>query len=452
MSSSTTVEVNFDGLIGPSHNYGGMSHGNLASQNNAGEISNPREAALQGLEKMRMLVRAGFTQGILPPLERPNMSFLWEAGFHGSEASMIEKAVKRAPRLLKAAYSASSMWAANAATVSPSADTKSGHLELTTANLSSMLHRSIEAEDTYDSLYQIFPMTDYEEGNGCVRNRFVIHPALPTHPDFADEGAANHVRLCAEHGAQGIELFVYGRDAGETATRFPARQSRLASQSIADSHSLRPERTVFAKQSAKAVNAGAFHNDVVCVGTLDTLFFHEHAFENTAQTLSDLRAASEGLFELQPVMVRDKDVPLQDAIKSYLFNSQLLQWPGEDRLVLLAPTETRDTESTRLYCERLVQSNGPIGRVEYVDVRQSMRNGGGPACLRLRVVMTENERAACHPGILLDDARIDALQAVVRVTYRERLATADLADPQFAEECRIARSEIVRVLGLDRLV
>ncbi|MEM9573375.1 MAG: N-succinylarginine dihydrolase [Pseudomonadota bacterium] len=451
MSSSTTVEVNFDGLIGPSHNYGGMSHGNLASQNNAGEISNPRDAALQGLEKMRMLVRAGFCQGILPPLDRPNMPFLWEAGFHGSEVDMIEKAVKRAPRLLKAAYSASAMWAANAATVSPSPDTRSGHLELTTANLSSMLHRSIEPEDTFDTLYQIFPMTDYEEGNGCVRNRFVVHPALPSHPDFADEGAANHVRLCAEHGAPGVELFVYGRDAGETATRFPARQSKFASQSIAASHSLRPERTVFAKQSAKAVNAGAFHNDVVCVGTLDTLFFHEHAFENTAQTLSDLRVASEGLFELKPVIVRESDVPLQDAIKSYLFNSQLLQWPGEDRLVLLAPTETRDTESTRLYCERLVEGNGPIGRVEYVDVRQSMRNGGGPACLRLRVVMTAEERAACHQGVLLDEARIDALQAVVRVTYRDRLSSADLADPKFAEECRVARSEVMRVLGLDRL-
>ena len=86
MSSTETVEVNFDGLIGPSHNYGGMSDGNLASQNNAGDVSNPREGALQGLEKMRMLLRAGFVQGILPPLERPNLGFLVDAGFHGSDA------------------------------------------------------------------------------------------------------------------------------------------------------------------------------------------------------------------------------------------------------------------------------------------------------------------------------------------------------------------------------
>lgn len=442
MSSSETVEVNFDGLIGPSHNYGGMSDGNLASQTNAGDVSNPREAALQGLEKMRLLVKAGFVQGVIPPLERPNLCFLEDIGFRGSPAEQIESIAKNAPRLLKVAYSASSMWTANAATISPSADTVDGRLHLTPANLSSMLHRSLEPEDTHDTLTEIFP----------IGKRFHRSLPLPMHADFSDEGAANHVRLCAEHGAQGVELFVYGREAGESVAGFPARQTRLASESVARSHGLRPARTVFARQAAKAINAGAFHNDVVCVGTLDTLFFHEHAFEDTDTVLADLRKAAEALFELKPVMVPDAEVPLQDAIKSYLFNSQLLQWPGEDRLVLLAPTETRDTETTRTYCERLVQGNGPIGRVQYVDVRQSMRNGGGPACLRLRVVMTPQERAACHQGVLLDEAKIDALQEVVRDTYRDRLSSADLADPAFANECLNARAALLRVLDLEVLI
>lgn len=442
MSSSETLEVNFDGLIGPSHNYGGMSDGNLASQNNAGDVSNPREGALQGLEKMRMLVRAGFVQGILPPLERPNLGFLVDAGFHGSDADIIAAAAKIEPRLLKAAYSASSMWTANAATISPSADTKDGRLHLTTANLSSMLHRSIEHPETTASLASIFENDAH----------FNVHAALPMHEDFADEGAANHVRLSASHGGEGVELLVYGRDAGEAVSGFPARQTRLASQSIARAHGLRDNRTVLARQASTAINAGAFHNDVVCVGTLDTLFFHEHAFEDTAQTLADLSAAAEGLFELKPVMVPQAEVPLEDAITSYLFNSQLLQWPGEDRLVLLAPMETQETETTRRYCERLVDGNGPIGRVHYVDVRQSMRNGGGPACLRLRVVMTAEERAACHQGVLLDEAKIDALQAVVRETYRDRLSVADLADPRFAEECLQARERLLRVLDLGALI
>ncbi|MEM9054775.1 MAG: N-succinylarginine dihydrolase [Pseudomonadota bacterium] len=439
---SGTVEVNFDGLIGPSHNYGGMSDGNLASQGNAGEVSNPREAALQGLEKMRLLVKAGFVQGVLPPLERPNLGFLADAGFGGSDKQMIEAAAKSEPRLLKAAYSASSMWTANAATVSPSADTADGRLHFSAANLSSMLHRSLEHPETTATLATLF------EHDGA----FGVHGALPMHEDFSDEGAANHVRLCGEHGGQGVELFVYGREAGERVTGFPARQTRLASESIARSHGLKPERTVFARQSAKAINAGAFHNDVVCVGTLETLFFHEHAFEDTDGTLAALRAAGQGLFDLKPVMVPDSEVPLSDAIKSYLFNSQLLQWPGEDRLVLLAPTETQDTDSTRAFCERMVEGNGPIGRVHYVDVRQSMRNGGGPACLRLRVVMTAAERAAMHQGVLLDEAKIDELQDVVRATYRDRLAVSDLADPAFAEECFAARIGLLNVLGLEGLV
>lgn len=442
MSSSETVEVNFDGLIGPSHNYGGMSDGNLASQGNAGDVSNPREAALQGLEKMRMLVRAGFVQGVIPPLARPNLNFLEDIGFRGTTSEAIETVAQASSRMLKVAYSASSMWTANAATIAPSVDTQDGRLHLTPANLSSMLHRSLEPEDTYETLSKIFPMSAM----------FHHSMPLPMHADFSDEGAANHVRLCSEHGAPGVELFVYGREAGESVTGFPARQTRLASESVARNHGLRDDRTVFARQATKAINAGAFHNDVVCVGTLDTLFFHEHAFEDTAQTISDIQAASDGLFELKPVLVPEAEVPLADAIKSYLFNSQLLQWPGEDRLVLLAPSETQETASTRAYCEQLVQGNGPIGRVQYVDVRQSMRNGGGPACLRLRVVMTPEERAACHQGVLLDEAKIDALQSVVRATYREQLSAIDLADPAFAHECMHARTEVLKVLGLEALI
>ncbi len=441
MSDTSAVEVNFDGLIGPSHNYGGMSEGNIASANNAGDVSRPREAALQGLEKMRLLVNAGFVQGVLPPLPRPNFDFLLSAGFNGAEASAIENAGQQAPHLLKAAYSASAMWAANAATVSPSADTSDGRLHLSAANLSTMLHRSLEHSDTTASLQAIFHDPEY----------FAVHAALPMHADFSDEGAANHVRLCGDHHKEGVELFVYGRNAGESGLKFPARQSKLASQSITRLHGLKPERTVLAKQSTVAIDAGAFHNDVVCVGACDTLFFHEHAFQDTEETLADLRAASNGLFELKPVMVPDEEVPLSDAISSYLFNSQLLKWPGEDRLVLLAPTETQETASTRAYCQRLVEGNGSIGRVEFVDVRQSMRNGGGPACLRLRVVMTSPQIEACHQGVFLDNQKIDDLQDVVRRTYRETLTAADLADTSFASECRLAREALLEVLDLGGL-
>ncbi len=441
MSSPDAVEVNFDGLIGPSHNYGGMSAGNLASTHNAGDVSNPREAALQGLEKMRHLIQAGLTQGVLPPLPRPNLDLLVSAGFTGSDQNILEGAAQGAPHLLKAAYSASAMWAANAATVSPSVDAADGRLHLSVANLSTMLHRSIEHPDTVASLLSIF--SDPE----C----FAVHEALPMHAAFSDEGAANHVRLCNAHGEPGIELFVYGRDEAPSGTHFPARQTHLASQSIARRHMLNAQRTVFARQSVAAIEAGAFHNDVVCVGTRDTLFFHEQAFEDTDSTLRDLKRASEGLFDFKPVMVSAADVPLEDAIRSYLFNSQLLVWPGEDRLVLLAPMEVHETPSTRAYCETLVSGNGPIGRVEFIDVRQSMRNGGGPACLRLRVVMTEQERAAAHQPCLLNEAKIDKLADIVAQSYRDRVVPSDLADIEFARECWSAREQLLAALEMEEL-
>lgn len=435
------VEVNFDGLIGPSHNYGGLSDGNLASSRNAGDISNPRIAAIQGLEKMRVLVRSGLVQGVLPPLPRPDFDLLVSAGFKGTDAQIIQEAASTAPRLLKAAYSASSMWAANAATVSPSADTADGRLHLTVSNLLTMLHRSRESPHTEAVLRSVFEN----------ESAFAVHSALPAHADFSDEGAANHVRLCAEHGAPGVELFVYGRDTGEAIQGFPTRQTRLAGEAITRAHLLSPQQCVTARQSKRAINGGAFHNDVVCVGALDTLFFHEAAFEDPKSVLSALQLAGDSLFELKAVMVPEAEVSLEDAVGSYLFNSQLLQIPGEERLVLLAPFEVRETATTRHYCEKLVAGNGPIGRVEFVDVRQSMRNGGGPACLRLRVVMTALEREKCHAGVLLDDRKIDELQETVRVTYRDRLAPADLADPGLADECRFAREALLDVIGLKHL-
>ena len=277
---SKAWEVNFDGLIGPSHNYGGLSDGNLASGANKGLVSRPKEAALQGLEKMRLLVKAGLKQGVLPPPLRPRLGFLVDAGFGVEGKGAIEEAAISAPHHLKVAYSASNMWAANAATVSPSIDSVHDKVFLTTANLSTMLHRSLEGDETRQTLAAIFEPRQ-GEGKACVRG------ALPAHADFSDEGAANHVRLCAAHGEQGVELFVYGREAGESTRGFPARQTRLASQSIVRAHGLRAERTVLAQQARRAIEAGAFHNDVVCVGTLDTLFFHEFAFEDTAQTLAD---------------------------------------------------------------------------------------------------------------------------------------------------------------------
>jgi succinylarginine dihydrolase len=432
----TAVEANADGLVGPTHSYAGLAPGNLASEINSGEASNPRAAVIEGLTKMRRLHDWGVPQFVLPPHERPLIPFLRGLGFTGSDAQVLERAWKDQPVLAAAASSASSMWAANAATVTPSADSGDGRVHFTPANLITNLHRSLEGEQTTRALRRLFP----------DQARFAVHDPLHAQPHFADEGAANHVRLCADHGEPGVNLFVYGRGAWEPWTgRHPARQTREAFEAIQRRH--RAGGAVFARQAKAAIDAGAFHNDVVCVGTKDTLFFHELAFDNRSEMESDVRRAAQG-FEPQFVEVSNADLPIEDAVKSYLFNSQLLALPGEDRLTLLAPVETQENPRAHAAAEALAQSNGPIGRVEYVDVRQSMRNGGGPACLRLRVVLTGEDLAAANPAQRFDPALQDRLTAWAKSRYRDQLAPSDLADPLLLDESRTALDELTQILDL----
>ncbi len=434
---TSAVEANADGLIGPTHSYAGLSPGNLASSLNKGEASNPRAAVLQGLDKMKTLADLGLPQYVLPPHERPDIPFLRSLGFTGSDAAVLETAWQTAPSFAAAACSASPMWAANAATVTPSADAADGRVHFTPANLHTNLHRSLEHQQTRRALDALFPDP----------TRFAVHDALPAVAHLADEGAANHVRLCAEHGAPGVNLLVWGREAFEPwADAFPARQTREASQAIARRH--QAARPVFPRQSRAAIAGGTFHNDVVCVGALETLFFHELAFEDTAGTKAAIRAAADGLFEPQFVEVSNADLPLADAISSYLFNSMLVQIPGEDRLTLICPTETRDNPRSHAVAQKLAASNGPIGAVRFVDVRQSMRNGGGPACLRLRVVLTEAEQAATNPAMRLTDGLYTRLSAWGAARYRDSLTPADLADPALLDESRVALDELTDLLDL----
>src|SRR5207248_4434793 len=135
MNRATTIEVNFAGLPGPTHNYSGLAEGNLASERHRSRVSNPRQAALQGLAKMKALADRGFAQAVLPPHERPDMAALRAVGFAGDDSAMLRSAAKAAPQLLAACSSAAAMWVANAATVSPSTDTADARVHFTPANL-----------------------------------------------------------------------------------------------------------------------------------------------------------------------------------------------------------------------------------------------------------------------------------------------------------------------------
>lgn len=436
--SAPAVEANADGLVGPTHSYVGLSPGNLASEHNKGLVSNPRAGVLQGLWKMKRLADHGLPQFVLPPQERPFVPVLKSLGFPGAtDAQVIEAAWKTAPAIAAAASSASSMWAANAATVTPSADALDGRVHFTPANLVSNLHRSFEPEQTRRALTRLFPDP----------RRFAVHEPLPAVHHFGDEGAANHVRLCADHGEPGVNLFVWGREAWEHwSGRFPARQTLEASEAVARRHGA--HRPVFVRQARSAIEAGVFHNDVVCVGARKCLLFHERAFEDKALALDGVRRAAGEHFQPEFVEVREADLPLEDAVRAYLFNSMLVALPGEDRLTLIAPLETKENPHAHAAAEALASSNGPIGRVDYIDVRQSMRNGGGPACLRLRVVLTEQELHAANPFQRMDDALYARLTQWAETWYREALAPDDLADPRLLEESRGALDQLTAILNL----
>jgi len=430
------MEINFDGIPGPTHNYSGLAAGNIASALHAGAVSNPREAALQGLAKMRELARRGFAQAVLPPHERPNLPLLRTLGFSGDDAQVLASAAREAPHLLASSASAAAMWVANAATVSASADTADARVHFTPANLASHLHRAIEAPTHARVLRAIFADPAH----------FVVHGPLPSVRELGDEGAANHTRFAVDDASPGVDFFVYGASRGATApARFPARQTREACEALARRHGLRPERVVFARQKLEAIDAGVFHNDVIAVGARTTLFCHEHAWEDQDSVLATLRGRIGPAFTA--FVVHESEVALADAVRTYLFNSQLLA-RDDGRFTLVAPAECSEDPKVVRVLERLSQPGGPFADVLTFDLRQSMRNGGGPACLRLRVPLLPEQRAAVAANVFLDAALARALESWIVRHYRDRLAPEDLADPQLLHESRAALDELTALLAL----
>ena len=413
------LEINFDGIIGPSHNYAGLSPGNLAATRNRGLTAHPRAAALQGVAKMRANLRLGLAQGILLPHLRPNHR--WLADLATDYAA--------APAHLQAqALSASAMWAANAATVSPAPDTADGRCHISVANLATLAHRSHEWPGTLAQLRLAF-----------AHPAFAVHAPVPT--PFGDEGAANHMRLATGHDRPGVEIFVYGKPGGP----FPARQHPEASAAIARRHGLDPARTLFVQQSPEAIAAGAFHNDVVAVANGRVLFAHEHAFADREQFFDDLRRAFP---QLELVEVPAAQVSLEDAIASYLFNAQLVTLPSGET-ALIVPEEARETPSVWAWLEAHLAGNGPIRQVEVVDVRQSMANGGGPACLRLRVVA---DPATIDSRFLVDDARLDVIASVIEKHWPEAIAAQEIAEPALVDKIETARRALFEALGTVELI
>ena len=431
-----SFEANFDGLVGPTHNYAGLSEGNVASKLSANDISSPKSAALQGIAKMKALHDMGMTQGVFAPQERPDILSLRRLGFSGTDANVLEQAHKGAPNVLSACFSASSMWTANSSTVSPSGDTTDGKVHFTPANLTNKFHRSLEPEITGNILKAVFNDDKH----------FNHHLHLNENDHFGDDGAANHTRLCNNYGEQGIEIFTFGKYAFNNAKpipkKFPARQTLEASQAVARLHGLRDDNVVYVQQNPDVIDQGVFHNDVISVGNQNVMFYHEQAFLNTDAFLNELNTkfAAIGSDDLHCIKVATEEVSLDDCVKTYLFNTQIITL-NDGTMAIIAPMHCHDNPRVKAYLDRLVTSNTPIKQVKYFDVNESMKNGGGPACLRLRVAMTETELAAVNQHCIMSDALYGNLETWINKHYRDQLSFDDLRDPNLLVESRTALDE-----------
>ena len=435
MINRSMIEVNFDGLVGSSHNYSGLASGNFASYNNKGRLSNPKEAALQGLRKMQFMDSLGLVQGVFPPQERPDLKTLRDLGFRGTDEQIIAKASVESPRVFKSCYSSSAMWAANCATISPASDTEDGKIHITPANLSSQFHRSLEASASGQFLKQIFRDPNY----------FVHHDPLPAVGYFGDEGAANHLRLCGHYGERALEVFVYGRRGQETESL--ARQSLAASKSIARLHRLSEDKTLFIEQNPQVIKEGVFHNDVISVNNLNVLFFHEKAFSNSDEKLATAQHMISGDTPLYLIKTLESEVPLSEAVATYLFNSQIISL-SDGSMALVSPFECRDNANVHRYLQSVLAQDNPIKQLFFVDLRQSMNNGGGPACLRFRVVMDEHALSGVNPSVIFNDQLYGRLKLWVEKHFRDRLAPADLQDPALAVESWAALDHLTQILDL----
>lgn len=434
------TEVNFDGLVGPTHNFGGLSAGNVASQESRGAVSNPRAAALQGIDKMRVVADLGVAQAVLPPQPRPSLATLRRLGFGGTPEAVLGRVAETAPHLLRLSSSASSMWAANAATVAPGTDTLDGRLHVVPANLEHMFHRSIEAETTHAVLARIF----------ADPSRFQVHEPLPS-AHLADEGAANHTRLVSTSGAV-MHLFAWGRSAfcpdDDGPRKYPARQTREASEALARLLAIPPASALFPRQHPAGIDAGAFHTDVLAVGHRHFFMAHELAFASHADVAAEIDRRSGG--SIAQVWATNDELPAGDAVAAYPFNSQVLtaRQGDTDEIVIVAPAESRENPRARAFLDRVVQAENPVRRVVYIDVGQSMRNGGGPACLRQRVPLRRDDLVRLGARVMFDAALEAELRSWIQRRYRDRMTAADLADPALWRESAEALDELTKILEL----
>ncbi len=432
------VEINIDGLVGPSHHFGGLGVGNVASHEHQHQRSNPRQAAMEGLQKAWLLKSLGVPQFVFLPPVRPRLSLLSELGFQGTILEQLAAAREDAPQALSAVFSSAFMWMANAATVTAASDSIDGRLHYTPANLISSWHRASEAAERAPQLDSLLARVANTQ----------MHRPLPSMLPLRDEGAANHMRLCDPSGRRGFNVFVYGVDdsqADQQPARFLPRHTRAASQAIARLHQLPSDRTFFLRQHPQAIDAGVFHNDVIATSCDHMLVHHEFAFLHGESELKRLEFQFEQACRqpLMRIVISNSQLPLADAVRSYLFNSQIVRPAAtgaradSPRYILICPHHCEQIPAvTQLIASWLADPHFPIDEVRFVRLAESMANGGGPACLRLRMRLEYDEVHRLSAKYQLTAELFDRLSAAIEKWYPQSLSIDDLCNSEFLSELK----------------
>lgn len=446
--STPYLQIHFDGLVGPTHHYGGLSSGNLASIENKGNVSYPREAFLQGLKKASFIFsQTGTAQGLLPPQDRPALRILRNYyGWNGNDEALLVK-LSNHPILLQRLTNSAFMWAANSATTAPSCDTLDGKLHIVPANLFAKAHRSFESLFSY-RLFKVI-CSSLEENDQAI-----VH--LPIDPIIfgGDEGAANHTRFARDYGdPESVHLFVYGHDGNRNNEMTTARQSYEASIKISELLQLNPQKIIFAKQSRQAIDQGIFHMDVAGVGELNLWLVHQNAFESVERVRQEIQNRLH--VPLLTHLATSEQMSLaNDAIPSYIFNSQIIQ-THENYLALVVPEECRSYKNVQVYLNTLLEApHLPVNKVHYFDLKQSMKNGGGPACLRLRMTVNHQELRQMQSavGLFLDVEGVLESKLIqwCHRFYPESLTPDDLRDTSLHLAHMQALDELTQILRLPK--
>ncbi len=434
------VEANVDTLVGPTYSFGGLGQGNLASAISRGARSSPRRAALQGIDKMRRLVMHGVPQFVFPPHERPALSVLRGLGFEGDDQRVLETAFREAPALLTSALSSAFTWTANWGTVTGSAECGDGLVHCTVANLSASFHRSIEAETSKRLMTQL------------LNQKWAIHhDALPA--VFSDEGAANQMVLGVA-GQPNLNIFVYGRtldEGGRMTRRFFPRQVREAWEVIARRHSLNQEAVFYVPQSARAIDAGVFHNDVIATAHRDLLIYHEWAFDTDVDFDKNVRKKAKTIgFGVRLVAISNDMLSIEESVRTYFFNSQLVDIHRDSkRWLWVLPGECADSEGALRAIDWVRERCPEIEALEFAPVTESMANGGGPACQRLRLPLNEVELASVNPVFRATPALLDQLSLIVGHLYPDSFAVGDILDRVFRGHVQAALAGIAATMSLE---